>query len=197
VLDHGGEPYWEHSGDGMVTVAGVVDLNGDGFQEIVLQEGERVVAMKAVPDPMWTSAPFKDLETVRLDPTGGLLVQADGELVHLDPRGRITSRGDRAPEGRTISGRMDTPDGALDLFEGQWDPTPVLDQDLDGDGREDVIVAGDQGVIVYDPQGQPLLRVRSHDVDITVAAGDLDGKAGAELVLYVEHYGLVVLGKKG
>ena len=195
VLDHTGELYWEHKGDGMVTVAGHHDLNGDGFQEILLQEGDRVVAMKAVPDPMWTSAPFKELESVKIDPTGGLVVQADGELFELSPRGEIKSKDTKAPEGRTHSGRIDTPEGTVDVFQGKWDPAPELQHDIDGDGQDDVVVAGRHGVIVYDREGQPLLRVRSHDVSIKVAVGDLDGKAGDEVVLFVEHYGLVVLGK--
>jgi hypothetical protein len=58
-------------------------------------------------------------------------------------------------------------------------------------------VAGQQGVIVYDQSGQPILRVRSHDVGITAAVGDLDGKPGDELALFVDHYGLVVLGPQG
>lgn len=197
VLDHQGEVYWEHEGKGMVTVAAHHDLDGNGFQELVLQDGERVVAMKAVPDPMWTSAPFQQLEAVRVDPAGGLVVQANGELVRLSARGKVVERGGKAPEGRKLSGRLDGPDGPLDVFEGEWDPSPVLDRDVDGDGHDDVIVAGRQGVIVYDHTGQPLLRVRSHDVGITTAFGDLDGKPGDELALFVEHYGLVVLGRSG
>ncbi len=196
VLDHTGEVYWEHSGDGRVSVAGHHDLNGDGFQELLLQEGERVVAMKAVPDPMWKSTPFKELESVKLDPAGGLLVQADGELFALSARGELKSRGGKVPEGRTLSGRIDTPDGPLDLFEGEWDPSPLLGHDIDGDGQDDIVVPGRQGVIVYDQQGAPILRVRSHDVGVKAAVGDLDGKAGDELVLFVKHYGLIVLGKK-
>lgn len=197
VLDNQGELYWEHTGKGMVTVAGHHDLDGDGFQELVLQDGERVVAMKAVPDPLWTSAPFEKLEAVEIDPAGGLAVQANGELVRLSPRGKLVERRGKAPEGRKLSGRIDTPDGMIDVFEGEWDPSPMLEHDVDGDGRDDVVVAGRQGVIVYDPSGQPILRVRSHDVGITAAVGDLDGKPGEELALFVEHYGVVVLGKQG
>ncbi|MEM7154378.1 MAG: redoxin domain-containing protein [Myxococcota bacterium] len=196
VLDHDGELYWQHSGKGGVTIADVADLNGDGFDEIITQDSDRVVAMKAVPDAMWTSAPFKELEAVTLDPAGGLLVQADGELTSVSNRGRVTARHGKAPEGRSLSGRIDTPDGPMDIYRGEWDPKPTLDHDIDGDGRDDVLVAGRQGVIVYDQQGQPLLRVRSHDVGIKAAVGELDGKPGAELVLMVDHYGLVVLGKK-
>jgi thiol-disulfide isomerase/thioredoxin len=196
VLDHQGDLYWEHAGKDMVTVFAHHDLDGDGFQELLLQDGERVVAMKAVPDPLWTSAPFEDLKAVRVDPAGGLVVQANGELVQVSARGKITARGAQAPEGRTLSGRIDTPEGPLDFFEGEWDPSPKLEHDVDGDGRDDVVVAGRYGVIVYDASGQPILRVRSHDVGITAAVGDLDGKPGDELALFVEHYGLVVLGKQ-
>lgn len=197
VLDHQGELYWEHAGENMVTVAVHHDLDGDGFQEVVLQDGERVVAMKAVPDPLWTSAPFQKLEAVRLDPAGGLAVQANGELLRVDARGKVVERRGKAPEGRKLSGRIDTPEGMVDVFEGEWDPSPKLAHDVDGDGRDDVVVAGRQGVIVYDAAGQPILRVRSHDVGITAAVGDLDGKPGEELALFVEHYGIVVLGKQG
>jgi hypothetical protein len=117
--------------------------------------------------------------------------------VKLSARGKITARGAKAPEGRKLSGRVETPEGPLDYFEGEWDPSPMLDHDVDGDGRDDVVVAGRQGVIVYDPSGQPILRVRSHDVGITAAVGDLDGKPGEELALFIEHYGLVVLGPQG
>lgn len=197
VLDHQGELYWEHEGKAMLTMAAHHDLDGDGFQELVLQDGERVVAMKAVPDPFWTSAPFEKLEAVRIDPAGGLAVQANGELLRLDARGKLVERRGKAPEGRKLSGRIDGPDGMLDLFEGEWDPAPILEHDVDGDGRDDVVVPGRQGVIAYDAAGQPILRVRSHDVGITAAVGDLDGKPGEELALFVEHYGVVVLGKQG
>lgn len=196
VLDQQGELYWEHSGKGMVTVAAHHDLDGDGSQELVLQDGDRVIAMKAVPDPLWTSAPFESLEAVRVDPAGGLVVQADGKLVRLSARGKVVARGGEAPEGRTLSGRIDAPDGVLDVYEGQWDPTPILEHDIDGDGRDDLVVPGSQGIIAYDAAGQPILRVRSHDVGITAAVGDLDGKPGDELVLFVEHYGVVVLGRR-
>jgi len=196
VLDNHGELYWEHASESMVTVAAHHDLDGDGFQELVLQDGERVVAMKAVPDPLWTSAPFEKLEAVKLDPAGGIAVQANGELVRMNARGKIVERRGKAPEGRKLSGRIDTPEGMIDVFEGEWDPAPKLEHDIDGDGRDDVVVAGEQGVIVYDQSGQPILRVRSHDVGITAAVGDLDGKAGDELALFVEHYGVVVLGKQ-
>ena len=194
VLDHTGELYWEHTGKGMIQVAGHRDLDGDGSQELLLRDGDRVVAMKAVPQPMWTSASFKDLEAVRVDPNGAVVLQSDGELVQIGARGEVTRGGLAAPKGRTLSGRLAVGDSAVDLFQGAWDPLPTIDRDLDGDGRNDIVVGNHAGVVVYDPQGQPLLRVRSHDVGVQVAIGDVDGKPGAEVVLLVEHYGIVVLG---
>ncbi|MCY1009598.1 hypothetical protein OV079_29335 [Nannocystis pusilla] len=101
------------------------------------------------------------------------------------------------PKGRTLAGRLAVGDETIDLFKGDWDPAPRLDQDFDGDGRKDVLVANKAGVVVHDPQGRPLLRLRSHDVDVKAAIGDLDGRPGAEVVLFVAHFGIVVLGARG
>ena len=91
---------------------------------------------------------------------------------------------------------MTTPIGVVDLYKGAWDPTPRIDHDLDGDGNNDVVIADNTGVVVHDTQGRPLLRLRSPDLDMSVAIGDLDGKPGAEVALLIKHYGLVVLGKR-
>jgi thiol-disulfide isomerase/thioredoxin len=196
VLDHTGELYWQHAGKGWTSIAGRRDFDGDGFQELVLRDGDRAVMMKAVPEPVWTSAPFTELEAVHVDPAGGLVLQADREIFEIDARGTITARGKHAPEGRELAGRMVTRDGVVDLYRGMWDPAPQTGQDLDGDGHADVLIANNTGMVVYDTQGQPLLRVRSHDLELHAALGDLDGEPGAELALLIKHYGLVVLGKR-
>lgn len=197
VLDQTGELFWEHSGKSFLRYAGHRDLDRDGFQELLLQDGDRVVAMKAVPEPMWTSPPFKELSAVQLDPAGAVMVHTDDKLVQIGARGEVTDRGVAVPKGRTLAGRLAVGDETIDLFKGDWDPAPRLDQDFDGDGRADVLVANKAGVVVYDPEGRPLLRVRSHDVDVKAAIGDLDGRPGAEVVLFVAHYGIVVLGVQG
>ena len=195
VLDAGGEPYWEHEARG-AEIAGIRDLNGDGFAEVVFKDQERVTVMKATPDAMWKSPPLQQLEAVALTPDGNVLVQADGEVTELDPRGKVVGSGSAPPKGRQLAGRVKTKDGNVDLYKGRWDATPILGHDVDGDGEDDIVVPSSQGVVVYDKAGGTILRLRSHDVRVDTDVGDLDGKPGAEIALHVEHYGLVVLGKK-
>jgi thiol-disulfide isomerase/thioredoxin len=195
VLDAAGELYWEHETRGP-EIAGIRDLNGDGFAEVVFKDQERVIVMKATPDPMWKSPPMQQLEAVALTPEGNVVVQADGELTELDGRGKVVASGAAPPKGRFLAGRVKTKDGHADLYKGRWDADPILGHDVDGDGEEDIVVPSSQGVVVYDKQGDTILRLRSHDVRVETDVGDLDGKPGAEIALHVEHYGLVVLGKK-
>ncbi len=196
VFDHDGALYWQHDAEHWITVAGHRDFDGDGSQELLLRAGDRAIMMKSVPEPMWTSGPFKELTTVHLDPTGGLVLQADRQIFRLDARGTITAQDPIAPRGRTLRGRVVTEAGPVNVFAGAWDPTPDLDHDFDGDGRTDVLLAKHTGLVVYDTEGASLLRLRSRDARLTAALGELDGKPGAELVVLVEHYGVVVLGKR-
>jgi hypothetical protein len=195
VLDNSGEVYWEHEARGGLSIAGTRDFNDDGFVDIVLREGERAVAMQAVPDPLWRSRPFQELESVILAPGGGVAVQANGELFEIDAKGKAKATGEKAPEGRTLGGRIKGPSGNVDLFKGRWDPRPLVDYDIDGDGNKDVVLPARRGLVAYDPTGKPLLRIRSHDVGVSAGVGDLDGRPGDEIVLAVQHYGLVVLGR--
>lgn len=195
VLDAAGEAYWEHEARG-AQIAGIRDLNGDGFAEVVFKDQERVTVMKATPDAMWKSPPLQGLEAVALTPDGHVLVQADEAVTELDARGQVVGTAAAPPKGRQLTGRVKTKDGDIDLYKGRWDATPILGHDVDGDGEDDIVVPSSQGVVVYDKSGNTILRLRSHDVRVEADVGDLDGKPGAEIALHVEHYGLVVLGKK-
>ena len=196
VLDHAGEAYWERQANAMYDVAAVRDINGDGNSEIVLQEDGRVIVLKSIPDPLWKSRQYQDLDAVVVSPRGTILVQADGKLTELDARGQTLSRDGAVPKGRTLSRRIENGGAHADLFKGRWDPDPIVDVDVDGDGEDDIVIAGDGGIIAYDRDGNTILRLRSHDVGFTTAVGNLDGKPGDELALFVDHYGLVVLGPK-
>jgi peroxiredoxin len=197
VLDGKGDLYWEHEPKGGVEVADVRDLNGDGFMEIITKQGDRVVPMQVVPDPLWKSHPFKELEAVTVGDDGQVVVQADGKIYELDAAGRARPTGREAPKGRTLAARTGGDGKSVDLFKGKWDPEPNTRVDIDGDGKPDVLLATDGGIVAFDASGKEILRVRSHDVNLTVGAGDLDGKPGDELAIAVQHYGVVVLGRKG
>ncbi len=194
VLDATGETYWENEERG-ASIAGIRDLNGDGFAEIVLKGQERVAVMKTVPEPLWKTPAVSQLEAAAISPQGGVLMQADGKLTEFDARGKVTAKARAVPKGKFLAGRLETKGGAVDIFKGQWGAQPIVDVDVDGDGTNDIIVPSRQGVVAYDQQGRQLLRIRSHDVGVTLTVGDFDGKPGAEVALFVEHYGLVVLGK--
>lgn len=195
VLDHAGELYWAHQGKGYLQYAGHRDLDRDGFQELLLRDDNRAVVLKAVPDPLWTSAPLEELTALALDPAGAAVAQSDGKLVQLGVRGEVTGRGIEVPKGRTHAGRLTVGSETIDLFRGDRDPAPKIDQDFDGDGRQDILLGSETGVVVYDPEGRPLLRLRSNDLGLKAAIGDLDGRPGAEVVLVIDHYGIVVLGE--
>jgi thiol-disulfide isomerase/thioredoxin len=153
VLDSDGEIYWEHKTRGFASVAGLYDFNADGFVDIAMREGERAVVMQAVPEPLWRSRPFKELESVVVVSGGEVMVQAKGEIFALDAKGKDRSAGTKPPEGRTLGGRLEGPGGSIDLFGGMWDPRPLVEHDVDGDGGNDVVIPAHGGLVAYDAGG--------------------------------------------
>ncbi len=195
VYDDEGEMYWDYETSRMASVHGTVDLDGDGFKEIVVEDDDQVLAMKAVPQPRWKTDAVEGLESVSIEGRD-IVLQVDGELLHYGADGTVTARGTQAPNGLEHSG-VTTLDGTVvDVYRGPWDPSPITDIDIDGDGRNEIIVAKNSGIIAYAADGTPVLKIRGEGAGMTAAFGDLDGKPGAELAIFVEHYGLVVLGKK-
>ncbi|MEM6295474.1 MAG: redoxin domain-containing protein [Myxococcota bacterium] len=193
VYDHEGEMYWDYKTSRMSNVRGTVDLDGDGFQEIVVQDGEQVLAMKAVPKPRWKTDAIEGLESVSVAGKD-VVVQVDGELLRYGADGTVTARGTQAPDGLEHGGITTLEGDAVDVYSGPWDPHAITDIDIDGDGRNEIIVAKNSGVVAYGADGTPVLKIRGEG--LTTAFGELDGKPGAEMAVFVEHYGLVVLGKK-
>jgi hypothetical protein len=156
----------------------------------------RVVIMKSVPQPFWKTPPLKDPQALVLDPNAGVVVQTDGRLIQFATNGTVSADRREPPANRILNARMATPAGIRDIFSGEWSPKALVDFDIDGDGRNDIVIADDSGVVAYDQSGKTLLKIRSGDVGITATAGELDGLPGAELAIAVDHYGLVVLGRK-
>ena len=194
VLDSQGQSYWDYKTHRMAEVKKVVDLDGDGFKEIVLKDENRVVAMKAVPKPRWKTEVLDGLESLVVTPGREVVAQAEGVLTTYGADGRVLRHGRNVPEGRMYQAALQTKDGNVELYgAGQGEP-PVTDYDLDGDGSNDILVRGRSGVVVYDAAGNTILRIRGKDTGLNTAVGDLDGKPGAELAIFVDHYGLVVLG---
>jgi len=204
LLDSEGAVYWNRLEGDFAQLIGIRDLNGDGFQEILVHDSVRVTALQADGVPLWLTPPFRELAGAVMGPAGDVIVQADDRLFSLDERGgRGEIENAAAAKGRLLAARVATPDGELNLFAGARErffggPAqryPLVDADVDGDGRDDVIVAARHGVIVYDTAGAMLLHLRGHDVSIeAIAAGNLDGQGGDEIVLFIGQYGLVVLG---
>ncbi|HET6584276.1 MAG TPA: VCBS repeat-containing protein, partial [Nannocystaceae bacterium] len=195
VLDDAGNLYWERTSEGLELVAGARDLDGDKFQEIVVRSENRVTALKADSKEMWRSRPFTRIETVAIGPAGEVLVQADGDVVELDARGAETAR-TPAPADRDLSGRTTLDGKSVDVFAAKFDASPRLLHDVDADGKPDVVVVSETGIIAYDAAGAPLLELRTNETDMNVALGDLDGKPGDEIALAIRHYGVVVLGRR-
>ncbi|MBL4683144.1 MAG: redoxin domain-containing protein [Nannocystaceae bacterium] len=194
VLDSSGKGYWDHATSAMAEVSQVVDLDHDGFKEIVLQDGDRVVAMKSVPEPLWKTEAIDELESVVVLPNGDVAAQADGVLTVYGADGRVKSHGDKAPTGRYHRATLHTEGGDVALYGGRWDTHPNTDHDVDGDGRNDVVLSGNSGLVVFDANGTAIMRTRGKDTGLNAVVGDLDGKPGAEIAVFVDHYGLVILG---
>ena len=150
--------------------------------------------MKAVPKPQWKTEAIDGLESLVVSPGGEVVAQAEGVLTTFGADGQVLHHGRTAPEGRMHRATLQTKDGEVELFGGRWDSQPVTDFDVDGDGQNDIVVRGHSGVVAYDAQGNTILRIRGKDTGLTTALGNLDGKPGDELAIFVDHYGLVVLG---
>lgn len=195
VVDSQGEIYWDYKTNRMADVKGIADLDGDGYSEIVLQDEDKVLAMKAIPEARWKTDAVEGLESVA---TAGsdVLVQVDGEVLRYGADGKTKGDPTKAPEGMQTGGAAMIEGTPVPVFQGRWDDAPVTDVDIDGDGKNDIVVLGRGGVVAYAQDGTPILEVRGEGAKLSAAVGELDGKPGAELAIFVEHYGLVVLGAK-
>ncbi len=195
VVDSRGELYWDYKTSRMADVKGIADLDGDGFSEIIVQDEDKVLAMKAVPEARWKTEAVEGLEAVAVSGSD-VLVQVDGSVLRYGADGKARGKGTKAPEGMQTGGVASVDGKNVDVYLGRWDDAPITDFDVDGDGQADIIVTSRGGVVAYNAAGKPILKIRGEGAGLSTAVGDLDGKPGAELAIFVEHYGLVVLGSK-
>jgi hypothetical protein len=198
VLDPGGQPYWEYwlSWPDWDFI-GVMDLDGNGSQEILIRDGSSVVAKKSVPGVLWRTPPMGYLRSVVADGAGGMQVQTPEGIQELDLRGH--PRGARRPfSGRALlAGRIRQGSGkSLDVFSARYGAKIDVKHDLDGDGLNDVLVYSHGGLAVYSQKGEPLLILKVYDnqTEVLATLANLDGRPGDELVIAIPHYGLVALG---
>lgn len=195
VVDSRGEIYWDYKTSRMADVKGIADLDGDGFSEIIVKDEDKVLAMKAVPEARWKTEAVEGLEAVAVSGSD-VLVQVDGSVLRYGADGKARGKGTKAPEGMQAGGVATVDGKSVDVYLGRWDDAPITDFDVDGDGEADIIVTSRGGVVAYNASGKPILKIRGEGAGLSTAVGDLDGKPGAELAIFVEHYGLVVLGSK-
>ena len=195
VVDSKGDLYWDYKTARMAEVKGIADLDGDGFAEIVVQDEDKVLAMKAIPEARWKTDAIEGLEAVAVTDSD-VLVQIDGQVLRYGAEGTTKGESIKAPDGMQAGGSATIDGKTVPIFLGRWDDAPITDADIDGDGKNDIVVISDGGVVAYDQSGTPILKIRGEGAGLSAAVGDLDGKPGAELAVFVEHYGLVVLGAK-
>lgn len=195
VLDDRGEVYWEHEFNDRTTLLDVREAKAPAMGSIIVREGAAVVALSHIPKERWKTPDFEDVEAMHAVEGGPILVQTEAGVMEIGAEGTVTENPRPAPAGLTLSGRLVRSTGAIEVYEGRYDLSPTLDADVDGDGKDDIVLLGASGVRAYDTDGREILRIDGDENDWRAATGDLDGKPGDELVLAVRHYGLVALGR--
>ena len=204
VVDSRGQAYWSQYGVedlaalSKFEVGGVADLDGDGYQEIVLRSEDSVTALRAVGQRQWVYRSGQPLSHVMVDARGGIWAQSDRGLFPIDGLGRagspvLPSFGELLFRGQIVGARGEP----LRVYASRRTQVADIDHDLDGDGREDVLMTSRGGVSAYDGDGKTILSLSIQTaVGVTsVALADLDGRPGDEMVVFIPQYGLIALGR--
>jgi len=197
LWDGSGETYWSYPGirEPMQMVK-IADLDGDGSREILIREGASVVAKRSLPGILWKTAALGAVWSVVPDPLGNLLVQTEEGIQPLDYNGRLRAAVP-VPGGAILKGRIDAGNGrTLDVFGPRYYADVDVGHDLDGDGRNDILVSSPGAIQVFSRQGKTLLslRITNNQIGPMPVLENLDGRPGDELVLAIPEYGLVALG---
>jgi thiol-disulfide isomerase/thioredoxin len=196
VTDAEGSAYWDRSFQDEVTFGRFAPAGEAGRQGMVIQSGKEIVALGTTSGTTWKTERLDGIEAIGSDPRGTLLVQKEGTLLALDASGKLSAAGTEVPRSRDFAGRMAVGAGTIDFFTGTWDREPILGHDVDGDGREDIVLIGYRSVRAFAADGRLLLRIDGGEERILSAGlGKLDGRPGDEIALLIDKYGLVVLGR--
>jgi peroxiredoxin len=201
VLDADGGQYWTDE-PGLsrfeLELADDIDHDQAGGKEMVLSAPGAVVALKNLPEwQLWRNDDFEEIESVVRDPDGFLLLQVNDRLRALDAAGGVATEAIPSPEGFTLEGRVAVDaDRTWDFYSGLYDRSPELRYDIDGDGQAEVLIVTWDGLVAYDIRsGELVLKIAGDDTSFQAAFGDIDGRPGDEIVLFVRQYGLVILGR--
>ena len=198
IHDSSGKSYWGINYPyGMLSFLDLQDLDGDGALEVLLANRKRIFAYRADRQRLWQLPEIKDLSIVSSDPDGGMLAQIGNRLRSIDAGGRIGRTVLRVPDKRWFVGRLRLPSGAHEDF--FWQGQVSINHDLDGDGTNDIVLADDSSLRAFDANLAPIVSLRLGEGVFSMpwSAGNLDGRPGDEIVLFVANYGLVALGRGG
>ncbi|HEU5179152.1 MAG TPA: hypothetical protein VFW45_00040, partial [Candidatus Polarisedimenticolia bacterium] len=205
VIDSEGRPYWSYYGRGSdetaFDLAGVTDLDGDRFKEIVVRSGNTVTALRNVNQPQWEHRSKESLIYATVDARGAIWEQSARGLFPIDALGHAGPVAAPAMGSMLLKGEVQGSNGKpLKIFGSRYVPFVDADHDLDGDGRQDiVIVSQGGGISAYDSSGRTILSlwIAENQSIPRVALANLDGQPGDEMVLFIPQYGLVALGRGG
>ncbi len=178
------DPYWRYSAARRLTHVIPTDMNGDGVMELLLTaENGRVDLLNAHNALLeWSytaAAPVLTLHPVNINGADHplletALVTADNQLILLNERGEETWR-------------------VSLTFAPTDDPTPTARQlvpyDADSDGRHELLILFDNGLLhLYDQSGTLLRRLADHtggigDAEPHMQVGDINGDGRDEILL--------------
>jgi hypothetical protein len=186
------EPYGQAFSGGVFVAAG--DVNGDGVPDIITGSGPGIVATVRVFDGSTVLPVGTALEPFGSGFLGGVHVAAgdvngDGRADVITGSGPGSGATVRIYDGRTLA-----PLRSFTAFDGFAGGVRVASGDVNGDGREDIIVAaasttsGGPHVKVFDGASGVVLRQfdafqTTYGGGVYVAAGDVNGDQTADFVV--------------